>query len=166
MYLKKERKIAELLSIVPKAAVFTSISKFVPEKIDHSDTDTADEDETNSLPEPLTSLYDPLTMNWSDEDIKTMGKKISERYIRSHRLNQFENLCNVTRTQSLNSNWILHRAGRIAASQALIAYRCDISNPSITFINTIMQYITVPNVKAIKYGREHEWLASTCYENL
>ena len=29
-----------------------------------------------------------------------------------------------------------------------------------------MQYITVPNVKAIKYGREHEGLARTCYENL
>ena len=95
-----------------------------------------------------------------------MGKKIYKRYIRPHRPNQFEKLCNVTRTQSLNPNWKLHRAGRITASQALSAYRCDISNPSITFINTIMQYITVPNVKAIKYGREHEGLARTCYENL
>ena len=163
---KRKRKIAELRSIVPKAAVFTSISKFVPEKIDNSDTDTADEDETNSLPEPLTSLYDPLAINWSEEDIKTMGKKIYERYIRSHRPYQFENLCNVTRTQSLNPNWKLHRAEKIAASQALNAYRCDISNLSITFINTIMQYITVPNVKAVKYGREHKGLARTCYENL
>ena len=30
----------------------------------------------------------------------------------------------------------------------------------------IMQYITTPNVKAIKYGREHEGLARTCYGNL
>ena len=166
---KRKSKIAELRSIVPKAGcllVFTSISKFVQEKTDNSDTDTADEDETNSLPEPLTSLYDPLAINWSEEDIKTMGKKIYERYIRSHRPYQFENLCNVTRTQSLNPNWKLHRAGRITASQALSAYRCDISNPSVTFINTIIQYITVPNVKAIKYGREHEGLARTCYENL
>ena len=29
-----------------------------------------------------------------------------------------------------------------------------------------MQYITVSNVKAIKYGREHEGLARACYENL
>ena len=29
-----------------------------------------------------------------------------------------------------------------------------------------MQYITVPNVKAIKYGREHEEQARSCYENL
>ena len=29
-----------------------------------------------------------------------------------------------------------------------------------------MQYITVPNVKAIKYGGEHQGLARTCYENL
>ena len=77
-------KIAELRSIAHKAAVFTSISKFVPEKIDNSDTDTADEDETNSLPEPLTSLYDPLAINWSEEDIKTTSKKIYERYIRSY----------------------------------------------------------------------------------
>ena len=89
---KRKRKIAELRSIVPKAAVCTSISKFVPEKIDNSDTDTADEDETNSLPEPLTSLYDPLAINWSDEDIKTLGKKIYERYIRSHHPYQSENL--------------------------------------------------------------------------
>ena len=101
---KRKRKIAELRSIVPKAAVFTSISKLVPEKIDNSDTDTANEDETNSLPAPLTSLYDPLAINWSEEDIKTMSKKIYERYIRSHRPYQFENLCNVTRTQSLNPN--------------------------------------------------------------
>ena len=114
----------------------------------------------------MTSLYDPLAINWCEKDIKTLSKKIYERYIRSHRPYQFENLCNVTRTQSLNPNWKLHRAGRITASQALSAYRCDISNPSITFINTIMQYITVPNVKAIKYGREHEGLARTCYENL
>ena len=29
-----------------------------------------------------------------------------------------------------------------------------------------MQYITVPNVKAIKYGREHDGLARTCYEHV
>ena len=81
---KRKKTIAELQSIVPKAVVFTSISKFVPEKIDNSDTDTADKDETNSLPEPLTSLHDPLAINWSEEDIKTIGKKIYERYIRSH----------------------------------------------------------------------------------
>ena len=84
--------------ILSKAAVFTSISKFVPEKIDNSDTDTADDDETNSLPEPLTSLYDALAIKWSEEDIKTIGKKIYERYIRSYRPYQFENLCNVTTT--------------------------------------------------------------------
>ena len=92
---------------------------------------------------PLTTLYDPIAINWSEKDIKTTGKEIYERYIRSHRPYQFKNLCNVTRTQILNPNWKLHSA-----------YRCDISNPSITFINTIMQYITVPNVKAIKYGRQ------------
>ena len=166
MYLKKERKIEELRFIVPKAAVFTSISKFVPEKIDNSDIDTADEDETNSLPESLTSLYDPLTINWSEEDIKSMGKKIYERYIRSHRPYQFGNLCNVTRTQILNPNWKLHHAGRITASQTLSAYRCNISNPSITFINTIMQYITVPNVKAIKFCREHKGPAMKIYKSV
>ena len=53
---------------------------------------TADEDETNSLPEPLTGLYDPLTINWSEEDIKATSKKIYERYIRSYCPYQFENL--------------------------------------------------------------------------
>ena len=28
-----------------------------------------------------------------------------------------------------------------------------------------MQYITVPNVKPIKYGREHKGLPRICYEN-
>ena len=37
---KRKRKIAELQSIAHKGVVFTSISKFVPEKIDNSDTDT------------------------------------------------------------------------------------------------------------------------------
>ena len=66
-----------------------------------------------------------------------------------------------TRTQSLNPNCKLHCAGIITASQALSAYQYNISNPSITFINMIMQYIVL-NVKAIKYGREHEGLARTC----
>ena len=60
MYPEKKRNFAKLRSIVLKAVVFTSILKFVPEKIDNSDTNTADEDETNSLPQPLTSLYDPM----------------------------------------------------------------------------------------------------------
>ena len=93
---KRKRKISQLPSIAVKATVFTSISKFVPEMVDISDTDTAHEGETNLLPEPLTSLYDPLAINWSEEVIKTTGKKIYERYIRSHRPYQFENLCNVT----------------------------------------------------------------------
>ena len=80
----------------------------------------------------------PYTINWREEDIKTVGKKIYEKYIRSHRPYQFEYLCNVTRTQSLNPNWKLHRAGRITVSQTLSAYQCDISNPPITFINTII----------------------------
>ena len=70
-------------------------------------------------------------------------------------------LRNFTRPLSLNPNWKLHRAGIITASQAHSAYRCDVSNPSITFINTIIDYITVPNVKAIKYGRKHEELAKS-----
>ena len=142
MYPKNEREKLQSfdpLSLRQYIPVFTSISKFVPEKIDNSNTDTADEDETNSLPDSLTSLYDPLAINWSEKDIKTLSKKIYERCIRSHGPYQFENLWNVTRTQSLNPNWKLHRAGRITASQALNAYRCDISNPSIKFINTIMQ---------------------------
>ena len=53
---KRKRKISQLRSIAIKAAVFTSISKFVPEKINTSDTDSTHEDETNSLPEPSASL--------------------------------------------------------------------------------------------------------------
>ena len=60
---KRHRKIAELRSIIPKATVFTSFSKCSPEKIDNSDTNSADEDESKSLPLPLTSLYDPLPIN-------------------------------------------------------------------------------------------------------
>ena len=89
---KRKRKIAELRSTAHTAAVFTSISKFVSEKIDNSDTDTADKDETNSLPEPFANLYDPLAINWSVEDIKTTSKKIYERNIKSHSPYHFENL--------------------------------------------------------------------------
>ena len=39
---KRKRKIAELRSIAPKAVVFTSISKFVPEKTGNSDTEAFD----------------------------------------------------------------------------------------------------------------------------
>lgn len=51
----------------PEAVVFTSISLRQSEDSDGSNTDTADETESSTLPELLTSFYDPSTINITNE---------------------------------------------------------------------------------------------------
>ncbi|XP_057310312.1 uncharacterized protein LOC130648289 [Hydractinia symbiolongicarpus] len=56
-----KQKLKELYTVNPDAAILTSLYDNDPEDftVTNSETDTADETELNSIPEPLTSLFKP-----------------------------------------------------------------------------------------------------------
>ena len=53
---KQEQKFKDLKLLVPESSIFTSL---VDEEYDTSATGDASEDDTNVLPEPITSLFHP-----------------------------------------------------------------------------------------------------------
>ena len=53
---EQEQKYKDLGLLVPESYIFTSL---VDEEFDTSTTEDASEDDTNVLPEPITSLFDP-----------------------------------------------------------------------------------------------------------
>lgn len=53
-----------LYEIAPNAAVFTCVN-WIHEISDDNDTDSADENDSTSLPEPLSFLYDPSVISMS-----------------------------------------------------------------------------------------------------
>lgn len=70
-----------LKSEVTDACIFKCIDGFINESKDSdSETDTADEDETSSLPEPLTSLFDPSVINKNREQLIDVSKSYYETY--------------------------------------------------------------------------------------
>ena len=151
-----------LRKVAPNAAVFTSVSLWT-ETSDGSNTDTADETEINTTPELLTSFFFPSTVNNSDTEIMEIGKKKYDDYLTTCTQNQFDNLARLTATQSLNEKWMLHRAGRITASNCKNAFSMDVSHPSISTINAIMQYKMHTDTPATLYGKQMEDTARKSY---
>ena len=93
--------------------IFTSIDPSCFHEYSNSDdslTDFSSETEETTLPEPLTSPYDP------NEELKIRCTKAYEKYKNKIVQNKFSNLSLHTCTQSANSSRQLHRAGRITVS--------------------------------------------------
>ena len=84
-----QEKLQELKLIAPNAAIFSSIAETY-EDTDNSGTDTADEDDGNSIPEPLTSLFMPQSVNYSEDDVKKCGKTMFESYERSYSQSNYD----------------------------------------------------------------------------
>lgn len=153
-----KEKLQELKTIAPKAAVFTSTTLLDEECSDRdtSATDTADEDERTIIPEPLSSLFEYRAINFNDEELNNHCEKVYNEYNKNYTKNDFYNLEQITKKQADSDVWKIHRIGRITASIAKMAYHTDITNPSKTFINTIMNYNTTVEVAATKYGKRME----------
>ena len=83
---------------------------------DDSLTDSSSETVETTLPEPLTSLYDPTAIDLSNEELKIRFRNAYEKYKDEFTQNQFSNLSLHTCAQSANPSWQLHRAGRITVS--------------------------------------------------
>ena len=156
-----------LKAIAPDAAVFTSISMWSDDDCEEkSDTDSADETRENSLPEPLTSLFDPSIINECPSNVLQTGLDRYNIYTSGNFQKQYENLTNVTKIQRNNETWYLHRAGRITASISKVASNVKIEKPSPSFLNTVMQYSKPIDVAATRYGNKTEHVARKEYMQL
>ena len=167
---KRRRILESLREASPESVVFTSISLW--EADDHtedyaddsngSDTDTADESE--SLPELLTSFYDPTAINIEDEEqLQSRAESIYNNYLKSSTQNQYDNLTNITSNQSTSNKWMLYRCGRITASNSSKAFSMDLEKPAPSTIKTIMQYYDNPKSDALTHGKKSEKLALKSY---
>ena len=76
---KQERKFKHLKLLVPESSIFTSL---VDEECDTSATEDAGEDDTNVLPEPITSLFDPCSINYSEAELKETCSKSFTDFVR------------------------------------------------------------------------------------
>ena len=161
---KEKERLESLKKIAPKAAVFTSISILNDESEEYS-TDTADETEINTMPELLTSFFDPSAINKTDDEIYNIGQKLYKQYQNSCTEVQCKNLTNITKMQSSSEKWMLHRAGRITASNCKIAYTLDEKNPALSTVKIIMQYSKFKS-KATEYGKNFEEKARKTYTEM
>lgn len=148
----------------PKAAVFTSLPsdefyKSGPKKRisinlkNDSETDTDCEKETNRMPEPLTSLFDPTAINMTDEELIEHGKKLYNKYCYTNYQKMYENLCEATSEQASNKIWMIHRAGRITASTC---YKVSRMQDSKSLLESVMQYKPPFTSKYTEYGKAME----------
>ena len=149
------------------AVVFTSICDAETSK-DRSyddDTDSDTENDENFLPEPIISLYDPTSSNLSCDELVSHSLQCYKEYESSYPQKAYDNLCTVTRTQSLSKIWMLHRAGRITASISHQVSRMNIEKPSKSLLSKVLQYEVKSSCsnKYTRYGRQHESDARELY---
>lgn len=147
----------------PTAAVFTSIDcqdfiDTVPVN-DHgngSDTDSDTENNETCVPEPILSLFDPSSINMSDNEIKEHSKKRYLLFAKAYSRDSYNNLTDITTYQAKSSAWQIHRGGRITASFGHQVFRTNSDSPSATVMNTIMQYKETVGNKYTNYGIKME----------
>ena len=155
---KIRQKLLELKQITPNAAVLTSTSLESDDTYD-SETNSADEVDSNCIPELLGSFFEPRTIDFDMQKLISYSKEVYEEYKRSYTQVHYNNLCDQTKKQGLSDAWKIHRIGRITASISKLAFTTKVESPSKTFINTIMQYKPSTDVAATKYGKEMEPVA-------
>ena len=68
-----------LKNLSKDAAIFASVVEI--KSADTSETDSASEDETSSLPEPLTYMFDPHAVNYSKDKLKEVSTKVFKQYV-------------------------------------------------------------------------------------
>ena len=69
---------------------------------DSSDTDTSSRTEDNEFPEPLTSLFNPESINFPKDEIKAEGELRYQNYKETYSQNDYNNLNEKTKEQLLN----------------------------------------------------------------
>ena len=151
----------------PASANFTSINPSCFHEYSNSGdslTDSCSETEETTIPEPLTSVYDPTAINLSNEELKIRCTRAYEKYKNAFAQNQFSNMSFHTCAELANPSWQLHRAGRITASICKEFFCTDhtqITNK--TLFEKIMQYTIRKPTNQMQYGSAMESSARDWY---
>ena len=105
-----------------------------------SATEDAREDDTNVLPEPITWLFDPCSINYSEAELRETCNKSFRDYCYENSQVIFDHTTNVTLTQALNKNWKLYRLGRITTSNFHEACHLKLDSECRSFGEKTMEY--------------------------
>ena len=151
----------------PASTNFTSVNPSCFHEYSNSGdslTDSCSETEETTIPEPLTSVYDPTAINLSNEELKIRCTRAYEKYKNEFAQNQFSNISFHTCAELANPSWQLHRAGRITASICKEFFCTDhtqITNK--TLFEEIMQYTIRKPTNQMQYGSAMESSARDWY---
>jgi len=157
-------KFTELQTVYPKAAVFSCLPVYnivdscqsfevvSSAQRDDSETDSYIESDSNIIPEPLTSLFDPTEIHMDDGSLNKLARERYYSYQEKNFQKLYDNLNKLTQNQVSNTAWMMHRAGRITASTCYPVARMKDSK---SLISTIMQY-TEFSSKCTEYGEKME----------
>ena len=161
--------IRDLFKAHPNAAFFTSIdiTDFQETEeviLNGSETDTDSETEENCIPDTLTSLYSPDSINLSESELHALCESRYAEYVETYNQRDYNRLTEITLNQSLSNAWMYHRAGRITASVAYSVFYMR-QKPAESTINTIMQYSDSVDVNYATYGKKNENKAREYYIN-
>lgn len=148
---------SELFADCPTAAVFTVLPGF-----EQPSQPSVLETESN-LPKSLFSLYSPEHKKLSDAELKVLcDKTIAEIEVAE---DEAEFLQEATQLQSQSLVWHEYRKGRITASHFHDVNRHMVNGKCFptSLVKRIMQYSPVPDIPALKWGRENEDKARSEY---
>ena len=150
------------------AVAFTSIvdAETSNDRLYDDETDSDTENDENFHPKPNISLYDPTSFNISYDELVFHSLQRNKEHVSSYPQKAYDNLCRVTKTQSLSKIWMLHRAGRITASIShQVSRMMDVEKPSKSLLSKVLQYELKSSCsnKYSSYGRQHESDARELY---
>ena len=156
----QRQQLKSLKQHTPDAAVLTCVSLKLNSEDDFSsgeETGTCSETEETTLPELLTSFFDPCSANYTKEKITQIGQNKYEQHVKNATWKQYNNLTKITNEQSVSNKWMLYRAGRITSSNCKKAFTMDLKHPASSTVKSIMQYNNVNiTTQGMKYGKESE----------
>ena len=107
---KIRQKLLELKQIAPNGAVLTSTS-LESDDTYNSESESADEVDSNCIPEPLGSLFESRTIDFDRQKLISYSKEVYEECKRSYTHVHYNNLCDQTKKHSLSDAWKFHRIG-------------------------------------------------------
>ena len=83
---------------------------------------------------------------------------------KSYTETHFDNLCKITKDQSLSHSWKAYRVGRITSSFSKTDFPTNQCSPSKSFIADIMQYNPPFRSEATDYGKNMEKYARESFQ--
>lgn len=150
-----------LKAACPKAAFFSTIPKLDPDE-----TDSASEvEETDELPQLLTSLYKESYGSLSPSELAAVAKERWAQYCQKFTVSQVAALEKRTRSQSVCPLWFEHRKGRVTGSRVhdVLTLKANSSADNLVRLITGCKTYDLSRNAAVKWGITNEEKARNQY---